>query len=458
MRKEELHKKKFTIIGAARSGIAAAKLLKKLNASLFISESAPEQKIKYLHELQNLEIPFETNGHTARALETDVIILSPGVPGTIPIIIEAQRRGIPIVSELEFASWFCSACIIAVTGTNGKTTTTALLGQIFKDAGWETFIGGNIGNAFSNFVLSTTSKSIVILETSSYQLDWTEKFHPHISIVTNITADHLDRYENNINNYVASKTKILSQQTVRDIFIYNVDDEWTRTILASAEAKKIKCTGFSSSKRMNRGAFISNNSIVVSEQTNEQTIIETDKILITGKHNVENAMAATLAARAMGVSASQISHTLMTFPGVEHRIEFVREKDGVQYYNDSKATNVDSLEKALQSFPLHENKIVLLLGGREQAEGNDYTPVAQLIAKNVRSIIALGESAEKIARFFSSTNRTVIASSMLEAVAAATQESVAGDIILLSPACKSFDWFEDFEHRGKVYKDLVHQL
>ncbi|MEK7263784.1 MAG: cyanophycin synthetase, partial [Bacteroidota bacterium] len=235
------------------------------------------------------------------------------------------------------------------------------------------------------------------------------------------------------------------------------DNEWTKTILPVA-IERTRCVGFSSSHKLDEGAFLYESAIIAKNKNAERTIAESEKIRIPGKHNIENALAATLAALEMGIPPAQIAHTLATFPGVEHRIEFVAEKNRVMFYNDSKATNVDSLEKALQAFTLKENKIILLLGGREQAGGNDYSQIEELIAKNVRTIIAIGESAEKIAQYFSQKNRTVVATSMKEAIEFAQHESVAGDIVLLSPACKSFDWFEDFEHRGKVFKELVYQL
>ncbi|MBS4029652.1 MAG: UDP-N-acetylmuramoyl-L-alanine--D-glutamate ligase [Ignavibacteriales bacterium] len=457
----DLRNKKVTIIGAKRSGVAAAKLLQTLGAIPFVSDVESKHDLEnYLLQLQEMNIEYEIGGHTNRVYDADLFVISPGVPSNAEIILEAKRQGKKIVSEVELASWFCISPIIAITGTNGKTTTTALIGKIFSDFGKETFVCGNIGTPFSSCTLQTNTNSIVVLEVSSYQLDFCETFHPNVSIITNITPDHLDRYENKMENYVASKARISMNQTSSDIFLFNANDAWTSSLSKKTNAQTF---GFSSSAKLNDGAFLENDVITTNINGKQNSFINRKEMFIPGMHNAENAMAATLAAQLFDVSVDSIRDTLRTFKGVEHRIEFVRELDGVKYYNDSKATNVDAVIPALKAFDLEgEQKIFLLLGGRETRlhgqEGNDYSAIRELVKNNVRSIIAIGESAEKVFNFFSSIVNVEIAPSMKEAVIKAKAKSFRNDIILLSPACKSFDWYLNFEERGNDYKQIVRSL
>lgn len=453
--KHDLRNKKVTVIGAARSGNAAASLLKNVGAILFVSDMNSEEKLSaFLPQLKSLNVNYEVGTHSEKVFDSELFVISPGVPNDARVIVEAKQRGLKIVSEIELASWFCESPIVAVTGTNGKTTTTAILGKIFSDFGKETFVGGNIGNPFSGFVLQTNMNSIVVLEVSSYQLDFCETFHPNVSIITNITPDHLDRYENKMENYVASKARISMNQNARDIFIYNADDSWTSSL---SKKTKAQTYGFSSSMKLNKGAYLENDVITTVIKNQTVSFLNRKDMVIPGMHNAENAMAATLAAQVFDVSVDAIREALGTFQGVEHRIEFVREFNGVKYYNDSKATNVDALIPALKAFELEkEQKIILLLGGREK--GNDYLNVVELIKKNVRDIIAIGESAEKIFQFFSGFVNVEIVLSMNEAVQKAKTKSRRGDIVLLSPACKSFDWYLNFEERGNDFKNLVKSL
>ncbi|HXG38932.1 MAG TPA: UDP-N-acetylmuramoyl-L-alanine--D-glutamate ligase [Bacteroidota bacterium] len=440
-----------SIIGAARSGVAAAKLLQQQGATVFVSDQEQEAKlVPHISQLRSAGIAYEVGGHTDRVYNCSLMVISPGVPSTAPVVLEAQRRGIKVVSELELASWFCRAPIVAITGSNGKTTTTTLLGRILFDAKKKHVVAGNIGTAFSAVVLELAETDIAVLEVSSFQLDHCETFRPKIAVILNITPDHMDRYGNSMERYSASKARVFMNQTADDVLIYDIDDEWTAKTVRQAKSRTI---GFSVQERLVEGAFVDEGELVTVLEGKRTQMIPTNEVSIRGLHNLYNAMAATLAAQLLGVSAASIRATLKNFKGVEHRLEYVRELEGVKYFNDSKATNVDSVRYALQAF---SEPIVILLGGRDK--GNDYSMLRELVKKNVRAIVAIGESAEKVEKAFSDIKQTVRATSMREAVATARQLAQPGDVVLLSPACASFDWFENYEHRGRVFKELVNQL
>lgn len=447
---------KVTVIGAARSGIAAAQLFKSQGASVFVSEqNSSTQIVTALELLQSNGIAIEYGGHTDRVFDCAFMIISPGVPSNSQVVLEAQRRRIKVVSEIEAASWFCPAPIIAVTGTNGKTTTTALIGEIFKEAKLDNAVAGNIGTAFSAVVNTLNLNSTAILEVSSFQLDHIEMFHPKVSVLLNITPDHLDRYDNSMEKYSASKARIFMNQTNDDVLIYNIDDEIVKNIVKSAKCKLLP---FSIKQKLNEGGYIVTSEIgkqklVIKNNDEEISLIEIEEMRIKGFHNIYNSLAAALAANVMGIHAETISHTLKQFKGVEHRLEFVRELNGVKYINDSKATNVDSVWYALNAV---NEPIILLLGGRDK--GNDYSKLAELIRKKVKAIVAIGESAAKVNNELSGFKTVQIASSMDEAVKTASKLAAAGEVVLLSPACASFDWFDNYEHRGKVFKELVNRL
>lgn len=366
---------------------------------------------------------------------------------------EAFAKGLRIVSELEVGSWFCEAPIVAVTGTNGKTTTTTLLGEIFTDAGRPAIVAGNIGTAFSLEVSNTGPDSVAILEVSSFQLDHIETFRPRVSIILNITPDHLDRYEHSFEKYIASKCRIFENQRQGDVLIYNWDDDVTRREVERLADPGITRLPFSLIRPLEAGAWVDAGDMVTMVYGTRSRVINVMKIGIKGSHNRYNSMAATLAAQAMGIPAATVASTLMSFQGVEHRLEFVRELDGVKYVNDSKGTNVDSVWYALQSF---DAPIVIMLGGRDK--GNDYARLRDLMKKHVRAVVAIGESADKVVQAFGSEFTVRKAGSMEEAVEAGRDLAQPGDVVLLSPACASFDWFENYEHRGRVFKDLVKHL
>jgi UDP-N-acetylmuramoylalanine--D-glutamate ligase len=446
--------KKFSIIGAARSGIAAARLLRARGATVFVSDAAPEQNIRQAIAVLNAAgVAFECGGNTQRVLEADVIVLSPGVPGDIPIVGEAIARGLKVVSEVELASWFCTSPIVAVTGTNGKTTTTTLTGRIFEDARKPVVVAGNIGVAFSQVVDTLTPETAAVLEVSSFQLERIDTFRPKVAVILNITPDHLDRYEHSFEKYIAAKCRVFENQREGDYIVYNMDDSVTRTHVESQVDTTVHRLPFSTVSMLGEGACVTGGVLTTVVDGERSEVTPTTDVSIRGRHNLQNAMAASLVAKAMGISTASLRATLRNFKGVEHRLEFVREVNGVMYVNDSKATNVNAVWYALQSYP---NPIVVLMGGRDK--GNDYTALNDLVKKHVKAIVAIGESADKVVAAFTALKPVEKADTMAEAVRIASALATAGDVVLLSPACASFDWFENYEHRGRVFKELVMQL
>jgi UDP-N-acetylmuramoylalanine--D-glutamate ligase len=355
-----------------------------------------------------------------------------------------------VVSELELASWFCRGPIAAITGSNGKTTTTTLVGRMLGDARLPHTVAGNIGTAFSGVVGNMSADEWAVLEVSSFQLDHCETFRPKVSVLLNITPDHMDRYGNSMERYSASKARIFQSQGDGDTLVYGADDPWTSKVVRLAKCRTLP---FGMARAGTDGAWVEHESLIASVDGVPREIIRTGEITIKGQHNLQNAMAATLVGLLCGVSPASLRATLRNFKGVEHRLEFVREVQGVRYYNDSKATNVDSVWYALQTIT---SPIVLLLGGRDK--GNDYSHLHQLVRDRVKAVVAIGESAEKVAAAFNGMAVIKKASSMDEAVSTARFVADAGDVVLLSPACASFDWFQNYEHRGRVFKELVNAL
>ena len=388
------------------------------------------------------------------------MVLSPGVPSNARVVLEAHTRGIEVVSELEVASWFCSAPIVAVTGSNGKTTTTTLIGRILGDAKKKHVVAGNIGTAFSSVVLGLAETDIAVLEVSSFQLDTCKTFRPKVSVILNITADHLDRYENSMEKYANSKARIFMNQRSDDVLLYNDDDPWSRKIVSSARCRTLP---FSIQQTVPEGVFVERGRVVSVLEHRRSEIIDVEGISIPGKHNMYNAMAAALTGEILGVRTPSIRATLKNFKGVEHRLEFVREIGGVRFVNDSKATNVDAVWYALQAY---REPLVLLLGGRDK--GNDYSRLFDLARARVKAIVAIGESADKVVSAFQNIVRVEVVRSkstdmpnhtaMKEAVRKAKNFADPGDIVLLSPACASFDWFHNYEERGQTFKEIVAAL
>ncbi|MBN8584947.1 MAG: UDP-N-acetylmuramoyl-L-alanine--D-glutamate ligase [Ignavibacteria bacterium] len=447
--------KKVTIVGAARSGIAAAKLLKKKGFEVFLSDAGDISGIDHeiLENIRNYGIEHEFGAHSDKVYDADVVVVSPGVPQNSKVIQNSLEKGIEVVSEIEAASWYCKGKVIAITGTNGKTTTTTLIGEIFKDAGYKTFVCGNIGIAFSDIVEQTDESSIVVLETSSFQLDNIRKFKPFIAIMLNVTPDHLDRYES-FEKYLESKMRIAENQNESDYFVFNYDDELVRNSSKSVHSNR---TAFSLTdavkKETQEGAYLNNLDLVYYYYMGEENVIDTQKLIIKGEHNVYNAMASVISAKIFGIEKEYIKKTLENFKGVEHRLEYVKELDGVKYYNDSKATNVNSVWYALKGF---NEPLVLILGGKDK--GNDYSQIEKEVKQHVKHIIAIGDSKQKVYDYFKDILPVTMAADMEDAVIKARQNAISNDVVLLSPACASFDMFDNYEHRGRVFKDIVNSL
>jgi UDP-N-acetylmuramoylalanine--D-glutamate ligase len=445
--------KTYSIIGAARSGIAVAKLLQGEGARVFVSDAkAPEASSDAASRLDAVGVEYEFGGHSDRVLDADLIVLSPGVPGDIPILGRAREKGIEIVSEIEIASRRCRAPIVAITGTNGKTTTAELTGAIFRASGRKTFVAGNVGLPFSEIVGEADPDSIVVLEVSSFQLEAVSTFKPRVAVILNLTPDHLDRYAG-FREYAEAKYRITMNQDAGDTLILNADDDNLRTLHDRSRARTV---GFSITHELPEGAYQRDGMLVVRDNENspEEHLMRVDQIRIRGPHNLYNSMAAALSARSMEVADSAIREALMTFAGVPHRLEPVRELDGVRYVNDSKATNVDSLWYALSSF---SEPIVLIAGGKSKK--SSYAPVLPLVSRHVRAAVLIGDAADEIEQAFEGHTQTVRAGySMSDALRIARSIAQRGDVVLLSPACASFDMFDNYEHRGDVFKALVNQM
>jgi UDP-N-acetylmuramoylalanine--D-glutamate ligase len=443
--------KKISIIGAVRSGIAAAKLAKKLGAIPFVSDSGSKEKFENsIQVFESIGIDYEFGGHTEKIFNCDFIITSPGVPSDSPILLQAAVRNVKVISELEFAAIFCDGIIISITGTNGKTTTTALISHIINECGKKCYVAGNIGNAFSEITLDVKHGEFVALETSSFQLDFIDRFKPQFSIILNITPDHLDRYNNNLDEYIASKIKISKNQDEEDFIIYNADDSNIKPYLKNKRVQKLS---FSLSKEVPAGAYCKNDNIFFAWFGEKTEICSKHDLFIQGEHNIANVLAAISVVKTLRFANRKIRSAISSFKGVEHRIEFVREINGVEYFNDSKATNVDSVSVALKSF---EKSIYLILGGKDK--GNNYDQIKELIEKRVKKIYAIGSSAGKVYDYFNLIVPTEIKNSMEDCVESAHRDAVNGSVVLLSPACASFDMFDNYEHRGKVFKELVNKL
>lgn len=443
--------KKISIIGAVRSGIGAAKLIKKLNGIPFVSDASDNEKIKKsIGVLNSLEISYEVGGHTSRVYDCNTMVVSPGVPLDSEIIKTARDKKINMISELELASSVCKGNIIAITGTNGKTTTTSLCGHIFNICGAKTYTAGNIGLAFSEIALDVNENEFAAVEVSSFQLDLIDKFKPKVAAILNITPDHLNRYENSYQNYINSKLKIFENQDERDYLIINRDNEILINSLTKHSSTDFY---FSLSTKNKNGCFLLGEEILFLKNDKEEFRCSLSDINLRGEHNYANAMAIINAAKIFGFDNEKIIEGMRTFKGVEHRLEFVREIDGVKYINDSKATNVDSVWHALRSF---DQPIYLILGGQDK--GNDYNQIKDLVLNKVKKIYAIGSSTDKIFNFFHHDVKVEIKQSLEDVITAVNSEARENEIVLLSPACASFDMFNDYEHRGKVFKEAVNKL
>jgi len=443
--------KRVAIIGMARSGLALAKLLKSYGAKVFLSELKSEDKLKEdIKILEKLGIEWECGGHTDQVwTNKDYMVISPGVPDNIPVVQRAQSQNVPIFSEIEVASWLCQAKMVGITGSNGKTTTTTLVGEILKKAGREVAVAGNVGNAFSNVADSLSEDGTAVLELSSFQLEKISDFKPQIAALLNLSPDHLDRYTN-YDAYVAAKLRIFENQTEEDIAVLNADDTLAEKIKKGLKAKTIL---FSTKREIKPGVFVRNGNLVSNLESKEIKIIPAAEIGIKGPHNLSNAACAAAIALLREVEPKVIASTLREFKGVEHRLEEVATIRGVKFINDSKATNVDSVWYALQSVP---EPVILIAGGKDK--GSSYNPLADFVREKVKLLILIGQAAPKIRKELGEMTKTIEAKSLEEAVELAFKNSEPKNTVLLSPACASFDMFENFEHRGRVFKQKVREL
>lgn len=441
------------ILGGAESGVGAAVLAKVKGFDVFLSDNG-EIKPEYKETLDKWGINYEEGGHTEeKILSADEIIKSPGIPSSVPIIKKLEALHTPIISEIEFASRYDNSKKICITGSNGKTTTTSLIYYLFKQAGLNVGLGGNIGKSYA-FQVATEKHDYYVLEISSFQLDGCYDFRPDIAIITNITPDHLDRYDYNMENYVRAKFRITRNLRPQDCFIFDSDDQITIGHLDQIliQAKQLPYT---QEKKVSQGAYLDSDKIVL-EYEQDETEIYLNELALGGKHNIYNSMAAALAAKASGVSNTVIKEALRSFSPIEHRLEPVLSIKDVLYINDSKATNVDSAWYALEC---QTKPVVWIVGGKDK--GNDYSVLDELVRKKVKAIVCLGLHNERIHEAFEGIvgkENMVDTDSAEKAVRAAAGLAQAGDVVLLSPCCASFDLFKSYEDRGEQFKEAVRNL
>ena len=442
--------RRLVILGGGESGVGTALLAKAKGYDVFVSDKG-KIKEKYRDVLLNNEIEFEDEQHTeSKILNADIVMKSPGIPDKVALVKQIRDAGIKVVSEIEFASNYTDATLVAITGSNGKTTTATLTHHLLKQE-LDVGLAGNIGDSFAKQILEKNHENYV-LEVSSFQLDDIHDFKPKIAVLTNITPDHLDRYDYKFENYIASKFRIVENQTEADYFIYDADDEVITDWLQNHEIQSKKLP-FSLIREIEEGAYYKDNKILITIDNNN-IIMPTENIALEGKHNVKNAMAASTVAHLLKIRKQTIRESLENFQGVEHRLEHVLKINKVQYINDSKATNVNATYFALESM---DAPTVWIVGGVDK--GNDYKELFQFVNEKVKAIICLGVDNKKLIEAFGNMVDVIVETQyMNEAVKIAYKVAEAGDNVLLSPACASFDLFENYEDRGRQFKDAVRNL
>jgi len=442
---------RVTIVGLGRSGMAMVPWLKRRGARVSVSDSRPAYEFARWLETERASVErAEFGGNSSDLLaQSDLVVVSPGVPPSTPALAEAARRGIPVVGDFEVALAECPARIAAVTGTNGKTTTTALLGHLLRTGGKKAVVAGNIGEPVAQVVDALTPEHFLVLEASSFQLDTAPSFHPSVALLLNITPDHQDRYRS-MPAYIAAKARIFANQGPADLAILNRHDEYCARM---APAIRARVRWFDSLGADADGAGTRDGWVVLGEGGTQTRLLPSAEISIRGGHNLENALAAALAAAALGVFPEALAEGLRSFPGVPHRLEPVGRIGDVEFVNDSKGTNTDATMKALLSFP---EPVVLIAGGRDK--GQDFAPMAGMVRERVKAAVLIGEAAEKMEKAWGGGIPTHRASSMEEAVRTGLELAGPRGVVLLSPACASFDMFRDFEHRGEVFRAAVAAL
>ncbi len=441
--------KRVLVVGLGKSGVASATFLQARGAKVTVSDSKSEAQLRQeIPLLLDKGITVETGHHGERTFrDQDMIVVSPGVPFDQPQIEQARKQGIRVIGEIELAALFVAGHVIAITGSNGKTTTTSLCGDIIKAGGKKTLVGGNIGTPAISFAEQADADTWSVLEISSFQLETIESFRPEIAAILNITPDHLDRHHT-FANYASAKERVFENQQVSDYAVLNADNE---PCVVIGKRLKSQVLWFSRLHDVKRGAFLRGEKIVYRDGKDEE-ILSVHDMLLKGAHNVENVLAAVCVGMAAGVAPEQIRMAVSQFKAVEHRLEYTATVNGVEYYNDSKATNVDATIKALESFT---KGVHLILGGKDK--GSPYTVLNDLLHERVKTVYTIGAAASKIEAEISGVE-VVHAETLENAVKLASQKAVKGDVVLLAPACASFDQFQSYEHRGRVFKELVRSM
>ncbi|HTZ84828.1 MAG TPA: UDP-N-acetylmuramoyl-L-alanine--D-glutamate ligase [Candidatus Acidoferrales bacterium] len=451
----ELNGKRVLVVGLGKSGVASALFLKKHGARVAVSDTKSGDELRNeIPVLLDHGISVETGGHGERTFRgQDLIVVSPGVPVDAPPLVQARSLGESVIGEVELAAQFLPGPIVAITGSNGKTTTTTLAGEIMAAGGFPTLVGGNIGTPAISLAEHAAKETVIVLEVSSFQLETIATFRPKVAVVLNVTPDHLDRHRT-LDAYVNAKARIFENQQPGDFAVLNEDDPTCVTLAARTKAQVF---WFSRHKEVRQGAWVRDGKILFRDANGQCEILDVADIPLKGAHNLENVLAAVCAGALMGCAPEKIRKAVRDFKAVEHRLEFVASIRGVDYYNDSKATNVDATIKALESFPAN---IHLILGGKDK--GSDYTVLNDLLRKRVKRVYTIGAAAAKIESQIVSAKdggpELVHAETLDNAIRKANAAALPGDIVLLAPACASFDQFKSYEHRGKVFKEVVRSL
>ncbi|GMV50996.1 MAG: UDP-N-acetylmuramoyl-L-alanine--D-glutamate ligase [Nitrospira sp.] len=459
----DLRNRRVAVLGLARSGVGAAKLLNRLGAQVTVADrKEPQELAAVLSQLDRTKIAVTVGrGYESSLDRAELVVISPGVPTQLEALERVRARAVPVIGELELASRFLSAPIVAVTGTNGKSTTVTLIGKFLQESGKRTFVGGNLGTAASEAALASVEakavgKSLydyVVLEVSSFQLETTEQFHPWIASILNVTLDHMDRYPS-VEPYVAAKARIFAHQQAGDYSLFNLDDARVAALRGGTKGTVLGFTRHPGDVAGVTGlTFLEGDRIVTTVRGTREDVCRRHELRLIGLHNVENVMAAVTYGLLCGCSLEAIRAVLRTFPGLEHALEFVRERRGVRFVNDSKGTNVDAVLKALEGI---EQPMWLIAGGRDK--GGDFSRLERLIRERVKGLILIGEAAGRIEAAMGNFDHCYHAASLRAAVEHAAQAAQPGEVVLLSPACASFDMFADYQDRGRQFKALVQAL
>jgi UDP-N-acetylmuramoylalanine--D-glutamate ligase len=447
----ELKGKKVLVVGLARTGAATVQFLAKRGAKVKASDAKTASELApFLETLRNFPVEVELGGHTESFfLDSDLIVMSPGVPLNLAPVAKALAKGIPMIGEVELAFRFLRRPLIAITGTNGKTTTTTLVGEMLKGGGKKVFVGGNIGNPLIGYVEGPQDEDWVVAEISSFQLERVAEFRPKISALLNLTEDHLDRYET-FGDYVAAKKRIFARQKKEDYALLNADDPLVSALARGLEPQVLF---FSARRAVSFGSSLAAEGIIFQGPNGTREEFDLSRIRIQGAHNLENLMAAIAVAKMCGCPREAIQKVMDEFPGIEHRLEWVRRLEGVSYFNDSKGTNVGSVVKSLQSF---EEPVILIAGGKDK--GGDYGPLKDQIAGRVKGLALIGEAKERMFSALGGLTESAKLGSLEEAVRWAKSKARPGEVVLLSPACSSYDMFANYQERGKRFKEIVNGL